>query len=69
MGRTFSVDLDDKTMNSLEEIMVKWPKKSRNGVIRHIINTYGSDKAEDQYRLDWMGDRLRVISEQLKELQ
>ena len=44
MGRVFSIDLDDKSMKNLEEIMGMHPIKSRNGVIRHIINTYLADR-------------------------
>jgi metal-responsive CopG/Arc/MetJ family transcriptional regulator len=69
MKSNFSVDLDPNTCKELAKLMGQFPKKSRNGVIRHIINTYGSDRADEQYRLEWMENQLRTISAELKELQ
>ena len=67
MGRTFSVDLDDKTMNSLTELMDKWPTKSRNGIIRHIINTYGIDGAQRDSNIERLLERVKNLENIIQE--
>ena len=37
-SRIFSINLDDLTFAKLGELQKKYPDKSRNGMIRHIIN-------------------------------
>jgi len=37
-SRIFSINLDDVTFAKLGELQKKYPDKSRNGMIRHIIN-------------------------------
>jgi len=63
MGRVFSVDLDEKCEKALATLMGKFPKKSRNGVIRHIINTYSTDTAD----LLWRLENQESISNRLRE--
>ena len=37
-SRIFSINLDDLTFAKLGELQKKYPDKSRNAMIRHIIN-------------------------------
>ena len=67
MGRVFSVDLDDRTFESLEEIRGMYPIKSRNGVIRHIINTYLDDLDQRglQNHIDALKWRVKHLEDKL----
>ena len=67
MGRVFSVDLDPKCEIALDQLMGKFPKKSRNGVIRHIINTYGSDNAERDANIERLLDRVKNLEQIIQE--
>ena len=71
MGRVFSVDLDDKSMKNLEEIMGMHPIKSRNGVIRHIINTYLLDRDNHalQTRIDSLMDIIKIQGQSIDGLE
>ncbi len=44
MSYVFSIHLSDDEKKELDKLMGMWPTKSRNGVIRHIINTYLADR-------------------------
>ena len=67
MGRVFSVDLDDRTMESLDEIRGMYPIKSRNGVIRHIINTYLDelDNRGLQNQIDALKRQITLLREEV----
>ena len=41
-SRIFSINLDDVTFAKLGELQKKYPDKSRNGMIRHIIHVVHS---------------------------
>lgn len=46
-SRIFSINLDDLTFAKLGELQKKYPDKSRNAMIRHIINVVHSGEVED----------------------
>ena len=46
-SRIFSINLDDVTFAKLGELQKKYPDKSRNGMIRHIIHVVHSGEVED----------------------
>ena len=46
-SRIFSINLDDVTFAKLGELQKKYPDKSRNGMIRHIIHVVHSGDVVD----------------------
>ena len=46
-SRIFSINLDDLTFAKLGELLKKYPDKSRNAMIRHIINVTHSGEFDD----------------------
>ena len=70
----FSVALDALHMAKLEEIKIKFPNKSRNGVIKHIISAQFSADVEDfelirTHLIDTIekqADKRRAVEAQLK---
>ena len=46
-SRIFSINLDDLTFAKLGELQKKYPDKSRNAMIRHIINVTHSGEFDD----------------------
>ena len=46
-SRIFSINLDDVTFAKLGELQKKYPDKSRNGMIRHIIHVVHSGEVVD----------------------
>ena len=46
-SRIFSINLDDLTFAKLGELQKKYPDKSRNAMIRHIINVVHSGEVTD----------------------
>ena len=46
-SRIFSINLDDVTFAKLGELQKRYPDKSRNGMIRHIIHTVHSGETTD----------------------
>ena len=51
-SRIFSINLDDVTFAKLGELQKKYPDKSRNAMIRHIINVVHSLEEEDVLRME-----------------
>ena len=46
-SRIFSINLDELTFAKLGELQKKYPDKSRNAMIRHIIHVVHSGDVED----------------------
>ena len=46
-SRIFSINLDDLTYAKLGELQKKYPDKSRNAMIRHIIHVVHSGEVKD----------------------
>tara|TARA_Y100000361_G_C11145154_1_gene337549 strand:- start:604 stop:858 length:255 start_codon:yes stop_codon:yes gene_type:complete len=46
-SRIFSINLDDVTFAKLGELHKKYPSKSRNAMIRHIIHVVHSGDVKD----------------------
>ena len=51
-SRIFSINLDDVTFAKLGELQKKYPDKSRNGMIRHIIHVVHSGDVVDPIAME-----------------
>ena len=51
-SRIFSINLDDVTFAKLGELQKKYPDKSRNGMIRHIINVVHSGEFTNSIEME-----------------
>ena len=51
-SRIFSINLDDVTFAKLGELQKKYPDKSRNGMIRHIIHVVHSGEEVDPIAME-----------------
>jgi hypothetical protein len=58
-GRVFSISLDDLTFAKLGQLQKKYPKMSRNGMIRHIISLTHS--LEDDVLIKTAKEKQRIM--------
>ena len=77
-SRIFSINLDDVTFAKLGELQKKYPDKSRNGMIRHIIHVVHSGDGLDninwkarcealQIQIDKLKGKKKILSKKLME--
>jgi len=62
-SRICSVAFNEQAWDTLHQLMGKWPDKSRNAVINHIINTYETEQAD----LEWKVDHLEKMLDGLRK--
>ena len=60
MSRVFSISLNDLTFAKLGELQKKYPERSRNAMIRHIINVVHSGETN---KLEEMQKYYEVVIE------
>lgn len=65
-SRIFSINLDDLTFAKLGELQKKYPDKSRNAMIRHIINVVHSGEHDE---LEGAIERIRILDSIIKEMK
>tara|TARA_Y100000361_G_C10844766_1_gene181353 strand:- start:117 stop:377 length:261 start_codon:yes stop_codon:yes gene_type:complete len=63
-GRVFSISLDDLTFAKLGELQKKYPDKSRNAMIRHIIHVV--HLGEDLPRIE-ANERFRIYANKVMD--
>ena len=63
-SRIFSINLDDLTFAKLGELQKKYPDKSRNAMIRHIIHVVHSGEVEDHE--DYKKHLVKTIDQQVQ---
>lgn len=64
-SRIFSINLDDVTFAKLGELQNKYPDKSRNAIIRHIIHVVHSGEYDKTAQLE---KDVEHLTEQIKDL-
>ena len=77
-SRIFSINLDDVTFAKLGELQKKYPDKSRNGMIRHIIHVVHPGETHElntellrvealQIQIDKLKGKKKILSKKLME--
>ena len=64
-GRVFSISLDDLTFAKLGELQKKYPDKSRNAMIRHIIHVAHSGEFDE---MEHLKNELKFFMTRTREL-
>ena len=71
-SRIFSINLDDVTFAKLGELQKKYPDKSRNGMIRHIIHVVHSGETHELnvelLRVEALREKIRRLEKDKKTL-
>ena len=76
-SRIFSINLDDLTFAKLGELQKKYPDKSRNAMIRHIIHVVHSGEVDDLEEtlqhlvttIEKQADKRKYLESELKRYQ